>query len=130
MYYSHLSRLVPGPLSWYAAALIWKAFPLDMSQYDRLFNSTRVPEIGKDCLLSFKNEAPKHLVVMRSGQFYSIDVVQEDGNLGLSALSMRLLYLSTMLKSPYCLAYGCHWPTPCTIGGANDIHGGSVIYTS
>ncbi len=79
MYYTHLSRLVPGPLSWYAAALIWKAFPLDMSQYDRLFNNTRVPEIDKDCLLSFKHEAPKHLVVMRNGQFYSIDVVQEDG---------------------------------------------------
>ena len=66
-------------MSWYAAALIWKAFPLDMSQYGKLFNNTRIPVIDKDSFLSFKDEAPRHLVVMRNGHFYSLDVVQKNG---------------------------------------------------
>lgn len=78
-----MCRMVPGPLSWYAAALIWKAFPLDMSQYSMLFNNTRVPVIDKDCFLSFKDEAPRHLVVLRNGHYYSLDVVQENGGWGL-----------------------------------------------
>lgn len=74
-------RRVPGMLAWYAAALMWKAFPLDMSQYNRLFNCTRIPETGKDRLISYKEESPKHLVVMRNGNFYSLDVVQDNGEL-------------------------------------------------
>ena len=35
-------RLLPKSLSWYGAYW-YKAFPLDMSQYGRLFNSTRIP---------------------------------------------------------------------------------------
>ena len=36
------NRLLPKSLSWYGAYW-YKAFPLDMSQYGRLFNSTRIP---------------------------------------------------------------------------------------
>lgn len=36
---------VPGPLRW-LYAYSQKAFPLDMSQYGRLFNSTRIPKVG------------------------------------------------------------------------------------
>ena len=50
-----------------------------MSQYNRLFNHTRIPEVDKDSLLSFKDEAPRHMVVMRNGHFYSLDAVQENG---------------------------------------------------
>lgn len=35
-------RLIPRSLAWYGAYW-YKAFPLDMSQYNRLFNSTRIP---------------------------------------------------------------------------------------
>lgn len=72
------SRFVPSSLSWYASALGAKAFPLDMSQYGHLFNSTRIPHRGKDELVSF-DHTNGHIVVMRKGRFYRVNVVQEDG---------------------------------------------------
>jgi len=42
-------RYVPKRLAFYGA-FIQKAYPLDMSQYDRLFNSTRIPESNCDIL--------------------------------------------------------------------------------
>ncbi len=71
-------RYVPSSLSWYAAAGLAKAFALDMSQYGRLFNSTRVPRKGKDELVTFDG-SNGHVVVMRKGHLYSINAVQENG---------------------------------------------------
>ena len=71
-------RYVPGSLSWYAAAVVAKAFALDMSQYGRLFNSTRVPCKGRDELVTF-DDSNGHIAVMRKGHLYSINAVQEDG---------------------------------------------------
>ncbi|XP_032794300.2 carnitine O-palmitoyltransferase 2, mitochondrial [Daphnia magna] len=71
-------RMLPSSLSWYGAYL-YNAYPLDMSQYPSLFNSTRVPEIGKDRLVRF--EKAKHVLVMRGGHFYVFDVLDKDGNL-------------------------------------------------
>lgn len=48
-----------------------------MSQYKSLFNSTRIPEIGKDRLVRFENA--KHVVVMRGGHFYVFDVFDKEG---------------------------------------------------
>jgi len=48
-----------------------------MSQYKSLFNSTRIPEIGKDRLVRFENA--KHVVVMRAGHFYVFDVFDKEG---------------------------------------------------
>lgn len=70
-------RFVPSTFSWYAAYLV-KAFPLDMSQYERLFHSTRVPRKGTDELI-VSGSQHRHLVVMRNGHFYSVDVVQPNG---------------------------------------------------
>ena len=55
------------------------AYPLDMSQYFRLFNSTRIPKCGRDEL--FTNEKGRHLLVMRKGNMYVFDIVDRDGNL-------------------------------------------------
>ena len=48
-----------------------------MSQYSSLFNSTRIPEIGKDRLARFDNA--KHVLVMRGGHFYVFNVFDKDG---------------------------------------------------
>jgi len=71
-------RFVPRQLSWYGAFLV-KAFPLDMSQYSRLFNSTRIPELKKDRLATF--ESGRHIVVMRKGNFYVFDTITTDGKI-------------------------------------------------
>lgn len=68
--------MTPSQLSWYMAYL-FKAFPLDMSQYARLFNSTRVPKIGKDKLKTVKNN--RQILVIRNGNIFLFDAIKEDG---------------------------------------------------
>ena len=70
------TRFIPSRLSWYAAFLV-KAFPLDMSQYQKLFGSTRVPCKGQDQLVSHDNA--RHVVVMRNGHFYTLEALQPNG---------------------------------------------------
>ncbi|KAJ0060713.1 hypothetical protein NL108_017737, partial [Boleophthalmus pectinirostris] len=71
-------RWVPSSLSCYAAYLV-NAYPLDMSQYLQLFNSTRLPKQGRDEL--FMDEKGRHLLVMRKGNLYTFDIVDRGGNL-------------------------------------------------
>lgn len=71
-----IHRFVPSTFSWYGAYLV-KAFPLDMSQYSRLFNSTRIPQPHSDELVSLGNQ--RHVVVMRNGHFYIFNAVQPNG---------------------------------------------------
>ncbi|XP_069837730.1 carnitine O-palmitoyltransferase 2, mitochondrial isoform X2 [Dendropsophus ebraccatus] len=73
-----LIRLVPSSLSWYGAYMV-NAYPLDMSQYFRLFNSTRIPKLNKDELVT--DEKARHLLVLRKGNFYVFDVLDRDGNI-------------------------------------------------
>ncbi|XP_048832616.1 carnitine O-palmitoyltransferase 2, mitochondrial [Brienomyrus brachyistius] len=70
-------RWVPPTLSWYGAYMV-NAYPLDMSQYFRLFNSTRIPRPGRDEL--FTDQKGRHLLVIRKGNMYVFDVVDRDGN--------------------------------------------------
>ncbi|XP_075412422.1 carnitine O-palmitoyltransferase 2, mitochondrial [Tenrec ecaudatus] len=76
--FKRLIRFVPSFLSWYGAYLV-NAYPLDMSQYFRLFNSTRIPKPGRDEL--FIDEQTRHLLVLRKGHFYVFDVLDRDGNI-------------------------------------------------
>uniref|UniRef100_A0A3P8ULQ6 Carnitine O-palmitoyltransferase 2, mitochondrial n=1 Tax=Cynoglossus semilaevis TaxID=244447 RepID=A0A3P8ULQ6_CYNSE len=76
--FKKLIRWVPSSLSWYGAFMV-NAYPLDMSQYFRLFNSTRIPRQGQDELNT--NEKGRHLLVMRKGNMYVFDIVDGDGNL-------------------------------------------------
>ncbi|XP_054005673.1 carnitine O-palmitoyltransferase 2, mitochondrial [Hylaeus anthracinus] len=71
-----VTRLLPSRISWYGAYL-FKAYPLDMSQYHNLFNTTRLPKIEKDEI--YQNTSARHVIVMRKGHFYSIDVLDENG---------------------------------------------------
>ncbi|KAM9138245.1 carnitine O-palmitoyltransferase 2, mitochondrial-like isoform 2-T2 [Pangshura tecta] len=84
-------RLLPTSVSWYGAYMV-NAYPLDMSQYKRLFNSSRIPKLNKDEL--FTNELGRHLLVMRNGHFYVFDVLDPGGNiLHPSEIQAQLIYI-------------------------------------
>lgn len=73
-----ITSMVPSVVSTYVA-YAFKAFPLDMSQYQGLFGATRIPETGKDRI--YRNEKSRHLLVIRNGHMYSVDVLDEAGNI-------------------------------------------------
>lgn len=74
--YRKVMKMVPNFIATYAS-YAFKAFPLDMSQYQGLFNATRIPRIGKDKI--FRVGSSKHLLVVKDGHFYSVDVLDENG---------------------------------------------------
>lgn len=71
-----ITSMVPSVVSTYVA-YTFKAYPLDMSQYQGLFGATRIPETGKDRI--YRNEKSRHLLVIRNGHMYSVDVLDEAG---------------------------------------------------
>ena len=73
--------MLPSSVSWYGAYL-FKSFPLDMSQYGRLFNSTRIPATEKDILQTYPSD--RHILVMRNGHLFTFDLINADGKLFLS----------------------------------------------
>ena len=56
-----------------------KAFPLDMSQYNRLFNTTRLPVLGGLDELVTHDTSCGHVLVLRNGHMYTLQAVQDDG---------------------------------------------------
>ncbi|XP_025727433.1 carnitine O-palmitoyltransferase 2, mitochondrial isoform X2 [Callorhinus ursinus] len=89
--FKKLIRFVPSSLSWYGAYLV-NAYPLDMSQYFRLFNSTRLPRPIRDELVT--DEKARHLLVLRKGHFYVFDVLDQDGNIvSASEIQAHLKYI-------------------------------------
>ncbi|RVE42779.1 hypothetical protein evm_012563 [Chilo suppressalis] len=73
-----VTGLLPETLSWYGAYL-FKAFPLDMSQFEGLFGATRIPNLDKDRIL--RDPTSKHIVVQKNGNFYTFDLFDVNGNL-------------------------------------------------
>lgn len=71
-----VTSALPSAVSWYGAYM-FNAYPLDMSQYHNLFNTTRIPETGKDRI--YQDTTARHVVVMRRGHFYTFDVLDETG---------------------------------------------------
>lgn len=103
--FKRLIRLVPSALSWYGAYLV-KAYPLDMSQYFRLFNSTRLPRPCRDEL--FTDDKARHLLVLRKGHFYVFDVLDQDGKIvSASEIQAHLKYILSdrSLAPEFPLAY-------------------------
>lgn len=70
-------RFVPTSIATYAAYL-FKAYPLDTSQYASMFNATRIPELGTDKL--FSKPSARHLLVIRHGEMFVFDVLDLSGN--------------------------------------------------
>lgn len=76
--FRYVCSCLPEWLSWYGAYM-FKAYPLDMSQYPSLFNSTRIPEIDKDRLV--KNLPGNHITVQHKGHFYAFAVLDQYGEI-------------------------------------------------
>lgn len=74
--FERFCSLLPEAVSFYGAAALG-AYPLDMSQYQNLFASTRLPARGRDELRKF--DASRHIVVQRGAKFYKFDVLRDDG---------------------------------------------------
>ena len=87
LYYTANSRLSPRSLEYlvrfapqrYSSqlAVLAGAYPLDMSQYNNLFATTRVPKRGKDEVVNFSGS--RHVVVMRNHHLYSVQALQKNG---------------------------------------------------
>lgn len=75
--FQRIIRWVPPSLSCYGAQMV-NAYPLDMSQFHNIFNTTRIPRRGRDEL--FTHEEGRHVVVLRKGNMYVFDVVDGDGS--------------------------------------------------
>ncbi|XP_037051225.1 carnitine O-palmitoyltransferase 2, mitochondrial [Bradysia coprophila] len=76
--YHNVTRLCPAKISTYVS-YAFNAFPLDMSQYQGLFGATRIPELGKDRI--YRQSDTKHLVIIKDGHFFAMDVLDEQGNI-------------------------------------------------
>ncbi|XP_044741579.1 carnitine O-palmitoyltransferase 2, mitochondrial [Chrysoperla carnea] len=76
--FTKIAKTLPPFLS-YMYCYMNNAYPLDMSQYDHLFNSTRVPELDKDMIV--QDVRAKHILVMRNGHFYIFDVLNSLGEI-------------------------------------------------
>lgn len=61
------------------AAYFYKAYPLDMSQYKGLFGATRIPKRDKDVI--YRSDKTRHVVVLKAGNFYTIEVLDKSGNI-------------------------------------------------
>uniref|UniRef100_A0A183UWF9 Carn_acyltransf domain-containing protein n=1 Tax=Toxocara canis TaxID=6265 RepID=A0A183UWF9_TOXCA len=75
-FFRTVCKSLPPSLSWFGA-VAFKAFPLDMSQYNSLFGGSRIPQKGKDRL--FHCPDPKHFIVLRAGNICSVDLFDSDG---------------------------------------------------
>lgn len=78
--YQSIMPLAPNSIATYIS-FMFKAFPLDMSQYKNLFNSTRIPKTGKDEIVKSDPKKNRHVLILRNGRFYVFNLIDEDGNL-------------------------------------------------
>ena len=69
-------RFVPQRLATQVASLAG-VVPIDMSQYSRLFGTTRIPKCKQDELMV--SPSSQHVVVMRNGHLYAVEVQQANG---------------------------------------------------
>ncbi|KJE93240.1 carnitine palmitoyltransferase II [Capsaspora owczarzaki ATCC 30864] len=76
--FKNIVRWIPSSLSWYYAYMK-NAYPLDMSQYARLFASTRIPRVGRDELLTADASTVRHVVILRRGHVWKLTVRDEQG---------------------------------------------------
>lgn len=73
--------LIPEAIASYGMYAVG-AYPLDMSQYSRLFGSTRLPRAApaQDELYTAPSiAAVRHIVVQRGPRFYALEVIDKDG---------------------------------------------------
>ncbi|CAG2167758.1 unnamed protein product [Oppiella nova] len=76
--YRNVMKWTPDLIATYAS-FAFKAFPLDMSQFESLFSSTRIPKQNFDELIRYPNS--RHISVLKNGQFFVFDVMDSNGDL-------------------------------------------------
>jgi carnitine O-palmitoyltransferase 2 len=96
-FFKQVASFVPESISWYVGYAA-SAFPLDMSQYKRLFSTTRIPRATKDELVTY--ETSRHIAVLRNGHFYVFDVISNDGYVASTAEIYHQLKEISSDKSP------------------------------
>ena len=75
-------------------------FPLDMSQYPWLFASTRLPTPRADTLV-ISSAALSHIVVLRGGIIYRVNVLDASGRpLPLAQVHAQMLGVATAAATP------------------------------
>ena len=74
--FDRVVRMLPEAVSFYGA-YFYGAYPLDMSQYARLFGSARIPKKGGDVLKT--NPSSEHVLVLRNNNFYKLFVRDASG---------------------------------------------------
>lgn len=79
-FYKDVMAITPEAIATYVS-FAFKAFPLDMSQYKNLFNSTRIPKKDKDEIRKFDSKTNRHILVIKDGQFYTFDILDQNGDL-------------------------------------------------
>ena len=60
-------------------AYLFQTFPLDMSQYSRLFQTARIPRNEEDEIRTFSDS--KHILIIYRGQFFTFPVLDENDNI-------------------------------------------------
>lgn len=76
--FKNICSILPSSVSWYGA-YFFNAYPLDMSQYQNLFSSTRIPHINKDVLYKASNST--HILIQHKGNFYTFNALDENGHI-------------------------------------------------
>jgi carnitine O-palmitoyltransferase 2 len=90
-------RYVPKRVAFYGAAL-QSAYPLDMSQYSRLFHSTRIPKADCDILETYM-ENSRHIIAIKRGHYYKVNVLDKNGELlPAEQIAAMIKYLSEDLN--------------------------------
>ncbi|KAM3181770.1 hypothetical protein ACTXT7_013717 [Hymenolepis weldensis] len=74
-------------------------FPLDMSSYHHLFQTSRIPAFGMDRLTSLTDS--RHIVVINQADFYFFDVFDQQGNMiSCEQLVANLEFIRLLPRSP------------------------------
>jgi carnitine O-palmitoyltransferase 2 len=76
-WFQQLLRIVPSNLAYYFAYAV-KSYPLDMSQYPRLFGTSRIPGADADRLHTADDS--RHIAVLSRGHVYKLTVIEADGH--------------------------------------------------
>eukprot|EP00002_Diphylleia_rotans_P020437 TRINITY_DN3965_c0_g1_i1.p1 TRINITY_DN3965_c0_g1~~TRINITY_DN3965_c0_g1_i1.p1 ORF type:complete len:661 (+),score=166.79 TRINITY_DN3965_c0_g1_i1:47-2029(+) len=76
-WFKNLVNFLPKQIAYYAAYAV-ESYPLDMSQYPKLFSSTRIPKLCRDDI-KIPTSPSKHIVVMSKNRFFTIDAVSKNG---------------------------------------------------
>ena len=74
--YKSFFQYIPNSIAYFPAVFL-KAYPLDMSQYDLLFGTTRIPKSGKDFL---QRGHGSHCIVLHKNNFYKLNLFEDNGS--------------------------------------------------